>query len=278
MLLSRRMLRVVVAASLLLLTPARARADVESERVRAGVAAFQHLEYERAAKLLEPALAESLTREEKIVAYRTLGFCYVVLDRPVAARKSFARLLTIDPASDLDSRVSPRVRAVFEEARADVAQQGRSDPSLHRLPELKPTVDPAAPRTGDALTLTLVHPGGLARRAELFYRTRGMAAFSRIVAPVDDAGRATPVVPGPAVAAPALQYYAVVLDDAGTAIARAGNLTAPLELAVRVRPVALYKRRWFWGVIGGVAGVLVVGAVTTAAVLSTPATVTLNPR
>lgn len=272
------MLRVVVAASCLLLMLATARGEVESARVRAGLAAYQRLQYERAAELLVGALAESLTREEKVVTYRTLGFCYVVLERPDEARRQFARLLTIDPAIDLDVRVSPRVRAVFEQARADVAQHGLRQPPAYRVAELRPELDPDRPREGEAVALTLMHPGGLGRHAELFYRTPGELSFSRVVAPVDTTGRVRIFVPGVVVRPPALDYYAVILDDAGVAVARSGSLAAPLEVAVRPRPVPLYKRGWFLGVMGGVAGLVLVGVVTTAAVLSSPATVTITPR
>jgi hypothetical protein len=40
----------------------------------------------------------------------------------------------------------------------------------------------------------------------------------------------------------------------------------------------LYKRRWFWGVIGGVAGAAVVTAIVVGATLSSPATITVLPR
>jgi tetratricopeptide (TPR) repeat protein len=272
------MSRALVVASCALLAAAPARGDVESEHVRAGLAAFERLQYERAVTLLEQARAESLTREEKIATYRTLGFSYVALDRPDEAQRDFERLLTIDPAIELDLRVSPRVRAVFEAARAEVAQHGQHQPPAHRLAELSPAVDPAAPRAGETVALTLVHGGGMARRAELFYRTRGELGFSRVEAPVDDAGRVRLIVPGVAVGAPALEYYAIVLDEAGAAIARAGSLAGPLALPVTPRPVPLHRRRWFWGVMGGVAGVVLIGAITTVAVLSTPSTVIITPR
>jgi hypothetical protein len=275
------MFRAFVAASCILLAALPARGDIESARVRAGLAAYGRLQYERAASLLESALGESLTREEKIATWRTLGFCHLAVDHPDEARRDFERLLTIDSAIELDVRVSPRVRAVFEEARAALAHKGQQAPPVYRLPEVHPLVEPAAPREGEPITLTLEHRGGLARRAELFYRTgrTGRAAsFARTEAWVDGAGRVRLLVPGIAVRPPTLDYYAMLLDESGAAVARAGSLATPLELSVQARPVPLHKRRWFWGVIGGAAGLLIVGAVTTAAVLSSPATITITPR
>jgi hypothetical protein len=277
MIASASMLRALVAAALLLL-PLRARAEIESADVRAGMAAAARLEYQRAATLLEGALRESLTREEKVAVYRTLGTCYVALDRPDEAREQFTHLLTINPALDLDQRVSPRVRAVFEEARAQVAQHGRELPAAYRVPELAPTLEPPRPREGQELALTLDYPGGLGRRAQLLVRRRGGLDFARSEAPVDAAGRARLTVPGALVVPPALEYYAVVLDDGGAAIARAGSLAAPLTIDVRARAVPLKRRAWFWGVIGGAGALVLAGVIATSVVLTSPATVTINPR
>ncbi len=257
-----------------------ARAEIESDRVRAALAAFRALKYERALSLLDQAAAtESLTRDEKIAVYRTAGFCHVALDRPDEARRDFVRLLTIAPETELDDRVSPRVRAVFEDARSEVALRGAEPRSAHHLPELLPTRDPVAPKDGQREAVTVCHPGGMARRGRLFHRVPDEGGgYSRIEATVDDAGCVAFVIPGTAVRAPALELYVDVFDDAGAVIARAGSLGAPLSVAVRPRPVPLVKRRWFWGVIGGAGGALVLTGVVLAVTLTTPSNITVLPR
>jgi hypothetical protein len=235
-----------------------ARADILSDRVRDGLAAYRRAEYARAVQLFDDAArTESLTREEKVAAYRAAGSARVALDRLVEARRDFERLLTIDPTVELDPRISPRVRAVFEETRARMALRGRAAPVEHRLPELAPSVEPRAPREHEAVSVALAHPGGLARRAVLYYRTPGDTGYSRVETATDGAGRARLTVPGGAVRAPGLEHHAVILDDSGLAIARAGSLVKPLVLPVRARPVPVYRRGWFWGVVGGVAGAAV---------------------
>jgi tetratricopeptide (TPR) repeat protein len=274
------MLRAIALALLLLLTlHAPARAEIESDLVKRGLAAYGRLEYERALRLLgEAARSESLTREEKLAVWRTSGFCHVALDRPDEARQDFVRLLTIDPGQDLDARVSPRARAAFEQARGEVALRGAQAPSLHHLPELEDRFDPLAPREGETVRVSVCHPGGLARHAQLFHRLRGEAAYSRLEADVDDQGCVHLSIPASAVRPPALETYLVMLDASGTAIARAGNLATPHAVAVRSRPVPLHRRRWFWGVVGGVAGAVVLTAVVVGATLSAPATITVQPR
>src|SRR4051812_21980263 len=94
-------------------------ADVDSPLVKNGLTAYGDLDYAKAVQLLEQARGESLTREEKLVTYRTLGMAYVALGKIDEGKKHFKRLLRIDPNSSLDRSVAPKVRAIFEEAKAE---------------------------------------------------------------------------------------------------------------------------------------------------------------
>jgi hypothetical protein len=276
----------VLVASLGLL-PGVARAGIDSDLVTRGVAAYDALEYPRAVELLEQALRETLTREEKIAALRTLGFAHVALEQPDAARADFERLLRIAPGFELDRTISPRVRVVFAEVKARMAPApGAAEPPAE-LPALTPTVDwggGVSAQPGHAVAIR-VDDSGRAVRGELFYRTRGQAGFAKLTAPLAGA-RFAATVPGMAVRAPALEYYLVLLDGGGATVASAGSQAQPLDVAVAAAATRapVYKRGWFWAVIGGVA---VVGAgVATAVVLtqrtsvspSTPATITLQPQ
>jgi len=68
-----------VVFCLVLLLAGLARAEVESETVQKGVAAYDALEFDRAVQILNQALGESLTREEKIITWRTLAFAQTAL-------------------------------------------------------------------------------------------------------------------------------------------------------------------------------------------------------
>src|SRR3954466_10600643 len=116
-------MRSVVLVVVLLLTAA-AHADVDSPLVKKGVAAYAELDYAKAVELLEQARKESLTREEKIVTYQTLAMAHVALGKNDLAKNDFERLLRIDPSFQLDRSVAPKVRAVFEEAKAQAATSG----------------------------------------------------------------------------------------------------------------------------------------------------------
>lgn len=280
-----RLLLAVLIAVFVVGGAARA-ADIESEQVKAGVAAYNELEYAHAVELLQKALAtETLTRDEKIVTYQTLAFAHVALEKPDDAVGDFENLLRLDDSFELDRTISPRVRAVFEKARARVATgHAPESAATPTLPPVPTTVTPAKIKEGQAVVIAGAYPGGMASRVELFYRTRGSAVFSKLTTPTAAGGHFSVTVPGMQVHGPGLEYYLVVLDDGGASMAAAGTLGQPLAVAVQGRKKPIYKKGWFWGVVAGVA---VVGAgVATAVALSTrssvsastPATVTIQPQ
>jgi hypothetical protein len=109
--------------------------------------------------------------------------------------------------------------------------------------------------------MVAVAPGGLGKSLALYHRVRGQPHYSELKASGRE-GRFELTLPGSEVRASALEYYAVVLDEHGVAIARAGNINEPLALEVTAAPPKkpLYKRGWLWGVVG----VLIAGAVAGA--------------
>jgi hypothetical protein len=276
----------LVAAAVLVASagPAQAqRLTIESELVKQGVSAYNDLEYAHAVDLLKKALQETLTRDEKIVTYQTLGFAHVALGHNQDAIGDFSNLLRIDGAFELDRTISPRVRAVFEEARARVATEAGGGGDLRGLPTITPTV-PKKVKEGQTVGIAGAYPGGVATSVELFYRTRGQNVFAKLKSPMSPSGSFDLSVPGMHVKAPALEYYFVVLDENGASVAVAGTLGQPLAVDVEGRKKPVYTKGWFWGVIGGVA---VVGAgVATAVALSTrstissstPATISIQPH
>jgi tetratricopeptide (TPR) repeat protein len=260
---------VIVCMLVVLLLGGSARAGVESELVQKGVAAYDAVEFARSIELLNQALAESLTREEKVVTWRTLAFAYCALDRIADARAAFARLLKVDPQADLDKSVAPRVRALFEEARAQVAT-GQADLGEEtRLPTLKTEVQPAHPSEGQPVSIAVTAAGGLGRSVALYHRVRGELRYSELKAE-GQGGRFALTVTGSAVRAPALEYYLTALDERSTAIARAGGLTQPLVVEVTPRKKPLYTRAWVWGVVGGVVAAGAVLGAVLATTLSPP--------
>jgi tetratricopeptide (TPR) repeat protein len=270
--------RITVALCLL---ASIARADIESELVQKGVAAYNDLEYPKAIDLLNKALKETLTREERVATYRTLAFSHVALGDIDKARGDFENLLRTDPKSSLDRSASPKVRGLFEEAKGKLAT-GVIKPEVGKtLAELTPELRPAAPKEGEALVVDVYHPGGIAVTLQLFYRTRGTANFSK-VSGEGSLGRFSVTIPGMAIEAPGIEYYVEALDDNGAPIAAAGSLASPILLDIAARGKPVYKRGVFWGVLGGVLVAGAIAGVVSFLVLrpgpNTPATVTIVPQ
>jgi tetratricopeptide (TPR) repeat protein len=259
-------MRSVLVVALLLCAPA-VRAEIESELVQKGVTAYENTDFPLAIDILSRALGESLTRDERIVTFRTLGFAYSAVGRTDEALAAFAHLLRLDRNAELDRTVAPRVRAIFEEARTQVAT-GQAEPAEGgAMPTLHPEVTPAHPTEGQPVTITVAHLGGLARELHLFHRVRGEESYSEIKG-TGQGDRFSLTIPGIAVHAPALEYYLTAVDDKKVAMARAGRLAEPLSVDVVPLPKrASHRRALVWGLVGGGA-LLVAGGVATALALT----------
>ncbi len=270
-----RAIALLLALSLAL--PSTARAEIDSPLVKKGLAAYAELDYARAIALLEQARNESLTREEKIVTYQTLGLAQVGLGHTVEAQAAFGHLLRIDPSFQLDRSVAPKVRALFEEAKAQVATSGRGVGSS--LPSVAVTLEPAAPHEGRPITIRATYAGGVAQKMAVYHRTAGQPSFSRLLVPGNADGRFEANIPGLAVQPPLLEYHVALLDESGAAVASAGTLGQPLTVAIERKKRPIYTRGWFWGVIGGVAAA---GAIAATLAVVLPRTgntsVTVNPQ
>jgi tetratricopeptide (TPR) repeat protein len=233
-----------------------ARADIESEEVKAGQAAYDDLNYQLAVDHLQKALKETLTREEKRVAFTTLAFAYVSLGQKDAGRKAFEQLIRIDPDFQLDRTHSPKMRAVFEEAKRSVAT-GAGIEANAGLPQLKPEA-PRIIREGKSASVHVSYPGGVGDKLEIYYRTRGQLRFTRMLV-VGKKGQFDLTIPAREVQPPAVEYYCDVLDDNGAALAVAGSLGRPLAIDVDAKKVPVYKKGWFWGTIVAIAAAGAVG-------------------
>lgn len=272
---NRDVARFAIVLALVIALPSVTRADVDSPLVKKGLAAYAELDYAHAIELLEQARKESLTKEEKVVTYQTLAMARVALGQSDAARSDFERLLRIDPSFQLDRSVAPKVRAVFEEAKARAATSGKSLGSA--MPQVTATLSPSSPREGRPVVVSVAYPGGVATRMALYHRRAGESAFSRVIVDGHD-GTFSATLPGLAVQAPGLEYHVVLLDDAGADVATAGTLGQPLTASVERVQRPIYKKGWFWGVLGGVAAA---GAIATTLALVLPrstASVTVNPQ
>jgi len=272
----------VLVLGLALVGPSRASAAVDSDAIRAAIAAYDGLEYERAIELLTPLLsasqAQSLTREEKVAALRTLAFAQFALGREDATRLAFEQLLRVDGAHQLDRRLTPRLRALFEETRARLATQLGAPRAPEGLPLLPVTVEPASLVAGRPATLRVAQTPRAAATVSIYHRSGEARGYTLLPARPAADGYLAALSPE-TVRAPALEYYLVAVDPAGVPFAGAGSLGDPIRLSVAPAPRPIYKRAWFWATIGGVVAAGAIAA-TLAVVLTPepPASVTLSPH
>jgi tetratricopeptide (TPR) repeat protein len=249
--------KLVCALTFQILLASLAHAEIESPKVKAGLAAYGELDYARAIAILDDARKESLTREEKLAAYQTLALARIALGQIDGAKADFQRLLRVDPSFVLPPTLTPKVRAVFEEAKGQAAAAGRT---TRVLPTVSPELSPHAPRDGQPLVVRASYGGGVARKMTLYFRKAGELSWSHVTVDGSD-GKFEATVPGGEVRAPGLELHVALLDDAGAAIAAAGSLGQPLSFGIAAPKKPLYKRGWLWGVVGGVvaAGAIAAG-------------------
>jgi hypothetical protein len=246
----------------------------ERDPMADGIAAYEALDYERAVERLSVALARATRDDERIVIVRALAFSHVALEQLDAARADFQMLLRLEPAMVLDRAVSPRVRTVFEEAKAELAPAPPRAP-----PPLVVALAPPRPKSGQAIALSLPAVG--LTSVELYHRTRGAAGFARASATPRD-GRVDFAVPGPDVRSPALEYYLVALDERGAPASYSGTAERPLFVDVEpdapraARHRRYYQRAWFWIVVAGAAATVAITAGVAATAGSSDAHVVIN--
>jgi hypothetical protein len=275
-------LLIVTVGCVAILSGGDARAQAASDPLRDGIAAYNGLEYERALPLLEAALKETLTRDERLTALRTVAQAQFALGREPETRAALDRLLRVDPGYELNRKEPPRLRQLLEEMRHQLATrpppQASDTVNAGALPAFALEARPAAPHEGQAVTFRLADPGRDAPRLAVYHRGASGGSFALVEGRRDARGVYEATVPGAAVHAPRLEYFALLLDGAGTPSARAGTLGGPLELGVAPGRRPLYKRAWFWGTIAGVAAAGAIAAVLAVELPRRDASVALQPH
>lgn len=265
------MRRLLVVMALAVALPV-AQAEHHNKLFAQGVKAFDDLDYQKAIDLLTRAVAEKLSKEDKVAAYQKLSVCHIAFEDEAAAKNDFENLLRLDRSFHLDNTVAPRMRAVFDQAKAAVDSADPLTPPPNTPPppkpeepppQAKPTplqveLDPLLPIAGAAISVKAFSPAveEKAASAQLYYRTAGQTGFSKVVGD-GTAGRFSITIPGMSVTTPGLEYYVIALDAGGTPIAVAGDADHPLSTNVGERAKSSKKAAVALGVAGGVVVVAV---------------------
>ncbi len=268
-------------AGLLVITLAGAAYADGNPHVARAATAWRELEYELVLDASEAALADpSLAAADRLEALRLLGSALVVLERGPEAEAAFARIFVIDPDYVLPAGTSPRVRAVFEPARArwQVEEQERlANQFGSQLAALTLRLElPRAPRGGRPVVIgvELADPSGLASTIVFAHRRSGASYYTLAKVPARS-GRSALTLAGELTASPTpytLEVHVHVLHRSGVILRRAGEAARPIQLGIAAGQVPtatpITRRWWFWASIGVVAvgtGLLVREAVDAGA-------------
>lgn len=144
-------------------------------------------EYEKAIAELEKALnlLYKLKQNDRVEAYKYLGFSYVAFGDVAKAKESFKLALSINPGLSLDpATVSPKIIQVFEQAKAEMPQKS-VPPYVEPEPEEYKRVD----YTG-AMIRSAVLPGwgqkykGDANKGTIFMAMTGGFVASGIISAI----------------------------------------------------------------------------------------------
>ncbi|MFN0252890.1 MAG: hypothetical protein ACKV2T_38810 [Kofleriaceae bacterium] len=228
--------------------------------------AWSELEYERVVDAANAALASAdLTDKDRVEALRLLGSALVILDRATEAEVAFARIFPVDPDYTLPANTSPRIRGVFDPARArwQVEEQQRLATQLGpQLAALGLRLElPRSPRGGlpIAIGVDLEDPSKVASAIILAHRRAGESYYTLATVPARE-GRSTLTIPGEVTASRTpytLELHVQVRHRSGVTLRREGDADTPISFSVAAGEVPVEKpiitRWWFWAGIGVVA-------------------------
>lgn len=233
--------------------------------------AYLNMDYEKVVHLTRaPSSDPDLPRARRVEALELLGLSQLILGRSDEARRSFQTLLALEPAHKLrDPSGSPKLQRFFETVRQEVGAAPSPGEELKVVPEAPSLKLRAGSTLQLRARLSGAEVGGASIQAMLRWRTSRVSTWSGAPMTLEGDRLTARLLLPPSEQRYKLLYQVILRSQAGNLLARVGSSKKPLELSVApgqlssARPV--WKRWWFWTVIGAV----VVGGVTTGAVLLT---------
>lgn len=267
MLVGASLLLAPVAIPAVLLGSPLAWADA-SELAKADLAkaeqAYSALDYPTANATASAVLQRGdLPHDELIRATRILALSSVALDKTAAAKDAFVLLLTYDPSYTVDTKLGPRYREPFNEAKGFWSSQS-SKPGM----DTQVMVSARAP---GSIRVTTHDPTSVVKRVIVSYRWAPAKNFVQAAAKTGDSHVDVPAAPA---GATRLDYFVRAEDAAGSIVFESGSANAPRFGVVQAESASggsakesksVFASPIFWIVTG----VVVAGAATTIALLAT---------
>lgn len=147
--------------------------------------AHRQLDYDRVTPLLRQALTQPCSDADRAETYELLALMHVTYNRDDEAIEAFSQLLTLSPDYAPPDGSSPKIRAAFEQARAQRAPAPPPSPAPPTAPPAPqpetaaastPTATPAPPPQDAALTWLWIGLGTATGAAVL--ATAGLVTWS----------------------------------------------------------------------------------------------------
>jgi hypothetical protein len=235
---------------------------------------YSEMNYEKTIKVLDRVLGmKGNTRAQLVRAYHIQGMCLASLGRNDDAKKSFAKLLALEPSFRLGNEIAPRIRTPFNQ----LVVNDRPRLSVRLLP-------PPVAVKGDPLLFTIhvdEDTTGLVRSSKIWVRPAGEGSYSSVNTKLRGVGEVRILVPATTweskESVGVVGWYAEVMGKNEGKLRTFGDALHPMALEIseekietlleRAEEVAWYKRWWVWALVGGV---VTTAGVVTAVVLTKP--------
>lgn len=232
--------------ALVLLVPALASAQ---NTISEAEEAYLNVDFERTLELCQQALGEGNHSPDRVTRiYELMGVAHAANGDEEASRDAYIKMLALDPESQVDTNLSPRLRSPFMEARGHWATRSE------RL-----TLDARLVRARAGLRVLVTDPLSMGSEVRVLTRVAGeMGEMHETRYPVEDA-RLVEVDGLPE--ADQIEYVVQLLDEHGNRIREMGTEDEPRivgrDPATSGGVVGGSEGGggvpgWVWGVVGGV--------------------------
>jgi hypothetical protein len=248
----------LVWAALAVIGGGAASADIQKD-VQAMTHLVRVLRYEEAVERGLRALrgATPADRPELPALYRELASAYFSLGDEPHARGALVQLFALDPDAQPPAAASPRMRALFDRVRLESAGVALDPVPLSEVSEGRPVAFEVRVQSAQPREVRIL----------LHHRIEGAGAYqTRVLERQGDRWVATlPPLLLATGTARSMEYWVEAQDQMAQPLAQSGTEAAPLRARVMPQPIApppspppadttpVYRKGWFWAVVGAVA-------------------------
>lgn len=199
---------------------------------------YLNFEFEGVLPRLEMALAVSgVTSSQQMEIYKLMAFTHAAFDDLARAQEAFHQLLRLEPAYQLATAASPKLRGAFAQAKKTFQSQ-----QVVKLEHAPPAVSGAGVTT--VVGVTIISGQERVAAMALHYRLEGAREYSHVPMAAVKAGAYSAPVPNLFDVPSGLkkvEYFIRAQDRDGAVLALAGSEAAPLK--VTVETVSLESKR-----------------------------------